>query len=114
MRDSSARQYTRKTMSAISLSLNLFRFEHHRYPSAEEGLDILVKETFIPASGRKAGPYMESLPLDGWGNEFGYIVSTDGFGFKLVSFGRDGRQDGEGYNKDEIMLSDSTENQLPE
>ena len=47
-------------------ALELYKMEKGKYPSTNQGLEILTKD-------RKSGePYMRSIPKDPWGNEYQY------------------------------------------
>ena len=53
----------------ISVALKLYRLHHDRYPTTEEGLDVLLR----PAT--EAGwdePYLEKKPLDPWKRKYQY------------------------------------------
>jgi general secretion pathway protein G len=82
-------------------ALDLFRLDVGRYPTADEGLDALIKR---PASAaRWRGPYIKSekVPLDPWNRSYVYEVpGPGGRPFALISLGEDGRKGGEGDNAD--------------
>jgi general secretion pathway protein G len=85
----------------LSASLDLFKLDNGRYPDGQEGLQALVQAP--PALGdRWHGPYLKkkAVPKDPWGNE--YIYSTPGKHglFDIVALGADGREGGEGENRD--------------
>jgi general secretion pathway protein G len=62
-----------------------------RVPSTEEGLNKLVEEGVIKKSGIK----------DPWGNPYGYKSPGDnGEPYVIWSLGADGKEGGEGYDKD--------------
>ena len=57
--------------TTLKVPLTQYRFHTGSYPSTEEGLQALRR----PPSGKEAkwkGPYIESMPLDPWGNEYQY------------------------------------------
>jgi len=57
--------------TTLKVPLTQYRFHVGSYPSTEEGLKALRR----PPSGKESkwkGPYIESLPLDPWGNEYQY------------------------------------------
>ena len=71
----------------ISLALDLFEQDVGRYPTAEEGLNVLVTDPGI--TGWK-GPYFKGeLKPDPWGVPYSYTLSTTGIGYILVSAGPD-------------------------
>jgi general secretion pathway protein G len=75
-------------------ALETMRLDLGRFPSAEEGLQIL---TSPPADGamrqRWRGPYLDGqVPIDPWGNPYQYDPrGRDSNPFTLFSFGPDGR-----------------------
>lgn len=50
----------------ISKTLDLYRLEFGKYPSASEGFQALIN----PSRGE---PYIDKIPVDPWKNEFIYI-----------------------------------------
>lgn len=79
-------------INALKASLDLFFLDVGRYPNEREGLDALMRGDGIR---NWSGPYIQQseLPVDPWGNAYAYRV--DGNGYRLISFGSDGRE-GEG------------------
>jgi general secretion pathway protein G len=76
--------------------VEIYKLEMGRYP---ENLQALVK---APAGAdRWAGPYAKEADLkDSWGNDYRYTVPGQGKAFDLVSLGADGKEGGEGENRD--------------
>jgi general secretion pathway protein G len=73
-----------------------------RYPSQQEGLDVLVNR---PANLTTwSGPYLRKrlLPKDAWGRDFIYEVPPHkgGVGYDLYSLGPTGKAGGEGDNQE--------------
>lgn len=70
-------------------ALDLHRLEHHKYPSAEEGLAAIK-------------PYLKKeLPADPWGNPYHYKSPGDnGREYDILCFGADNAAGGEGTNED--------------
>ncbi len=94
----------------IKLALNSFRIDFGRFPTAEEGLEVLVKMPSDPnLQSRWYGPYLEGdFPADPWGNPFHYeLAKTDDRGGqttpKIVSYGADNAVGGKGLNADIAM-----------
>ena len=84
----------------IGQSLDLFKLEVGRYPSSQEGLQALVS---APAGvGNWNGPYWKksTLPKDPWGNEYKYSSPGQSGAYDILSYGADGKEGGEGANKD--------------
>lgn len=93
------KSYTVAAKSQIKLlegALQQYRLENHKYPSTEEGLAALKPE------------FMKQIPDDPWGNPYVYrYPSEHGIDFDLFSYGRDGTQGGEEYDKDIVNWDDS-------
>ena len=84
-------------ISTIVEAINLFYVVHSRYPTNEEGLEVLVRDT--ERSDRVLD--RNNLPLDPWGNPYQYNrPGRDGAGFEVFSLGADGREGGEGADRD--------------
>lgn len=89
----------------LRLALDSFALDTGRYPTAQEGLAVLVNP---PAgdNGLWAGPYLDgNLPLDPWKNAFIYqpsVVLDNGRQSipKVISLGADGAAGGVGNNAD--------------
>jgi len=77
--------------------IELYKLEVGKYPDA---LQSLVRQ---PAGVDKwNGPYAKDADLkDSWGNDYRYTVpGTNGRNFDLVSLGADGKEGGDGPNRD--------------
>jgi general secretion pathway protein G len=77
-------------------NIELYRLEVGKYP---ENLQALVKQ---PSGVDKwNGPYTKEAELkDAWGNDYRYSVPGQGKPFELTSLGADGKEGGDGGNKD--------------
>src|SRR5260370_5668071 len=78
----------------LKTALDTMRLDIGRYPSAEEGLDLLVRAPTDPQLRlRWHGPYLEGeLPLDPWGSPYQYgPTRPDLNAITLYSFGPTGR-----------------------
>ena len=68
-------------ISKLEGYVKLFRMDHARFPTAKEGLEILVVGKI---------KYLEDLPSDPWGNDYLYInPGKQGRGFGISSAGPD-------------------------
>lgn len=93
---------------SLKTSLDAFRLDMGRYPTAEEGLLILISPpSDASARANWFGPYVdgETLPRDPWGNAFVYLrPQTDDSGVRrsprIISYGADNAEGGEGLNQD--------------
>lgn len=93
----------RVQIRSLSSSLETMRIDLGRYPSAQEGLALLVT---APRGGRDQGawqgPYLDSdVPADPWGGEYVYEAPRDGGARPVIkSLGADGREGGTGLDAD--------------
>jgi general secretion pathway protein G len=86
-------------IKAIVAALNLYRLDHFKYPTADEGLQALVTP---PAKG-DSGPttsYLERTPTDPWNNPYQYLNPGVHGEVDVMSYGRDGQPGGDGYDAD--------------
>jgi general secretion pathway protein G len=57
----------------ISLALRLYEVDNGKYPTTAQGLNALLEKPSIPPVPKKwKGPYLESEPIDPWGNAYQY------------------------------------------
>lgn len=84
----------------ISQALDLFKLELGRYPSTQEGLQALISAP--PGTSNWNGPYWKksSVPKDPWGNEYKYSAPGQSGPYDITSLGADGKEGGDGPNKD--------------
>jgi type II secretion system protein G len=100
-----ARRHADNILRMLAAAINLYRLDHNHYPSNAQGLSILLEESISSFSRRKAGPYLDSLPTDLWGNNISYFLSKGGRRFKVLSFGQDGKPGGKGFDQDIVLSS---------
>ncbi|MDA8168516.1 MAG: type II secretion system major pseudopilin GspG [Nitrospiraceae bacterium] len=88
----------------IETGLKLYKLDNGSYPTTEQGLQALIEQ---PSTGQapqhyRQGGYLEQkkLPLDPWGNSYVYTCPGTHGDFDLLSLGADGKEGGEGYDKD--------------
>jgi general secretion pathway protein G len=82
----------------LKTALDTMRLDIGRYPSAEEGLVLLVNAPADPVlRARWHGPYLEGeVPLDPWGNPYQYGPTGHGLNaITLYSYGPAGKPGGE-------------------
>jgi general secretion pathway protein G len=85
----------------ISQTLDLYKLEIGRYPTTQEGLQALI--TAPAGVNNWNGPYWKknSVPKDPWGTEYKYTApAASGAAYEILSYGADGKEGGEGPNKD--------------
>jgi general secretion pathway protein G len=82
----------------LGQALDQFRLDVGRYPTSQEGLNVLVSNTGI---SHWDGPYLKkSLPVDPWGRTYIYMCPGTQSDYDLISYGRDGLPGGEGEDRD--------------
>lgn len=84
----------------IDSALELFFIDNGRYPSDEEGLQVLAaRSEGLPQWN---GPYLKGADVlrDPWGNPYQYATAKDDRGFVVRSLGRDGKEGGDGEDHD--------------
>lgn len=84
----------------IAASLELFRLDAGRYPTAEEGLNSLVEAP--PSVQIWNGPYLpqKNAIIDPWGNPYQFKVPGDNGEIDVFSLGSDNAVGGTGEAKD--------------
>ena len=89
----------RAQIDVLTKSIDNYRLDVGRFPTAEEGLQALVVK---PASADKwAGPYLKKdVPLDPWGHPYVYQVPGTKGDYVVISYGRDGQPGGSGEDAD--------------
>lgn len=97
--DESRVNATKIQIKQLSVILDDFRRVCGFYPTTEQGLDALVK----PPAGRTCKNYdpagfVRKVPQDAWGRDF--VYTSDGNKITIKSLGSDGKEGGEGFDKD--------------
>lgn len=84
----------------LESAIELYYLDVGAYPTADAGLDALVSQP-AGATGWR-GPYLKKKDglVDPWGRPYIYRFPGEHGDFDLVSFGRDGRDGGEGEDRD--------------
>ncbi|MDQ6621750.1 MAG: type II secretion system major pseudopilin GspG [Pseudomonadota bacterium] len=84
----------------VSQALDLYKLEIGRYPTTQEGLQALIQAPTGVANWN--GPYWKksTVPKDPWGNDYRYVSPATNAPYEIVSLGADGKEGGEGVNKD--------------
>lgn len=93
---------TKANLKMLHNAVAQFKMDTGRYPTAEEGLSVLI-EPPSDVTGYQQGGYLDStaVPKDAWGNEFIYVVYPEsGKPYVIISYGADGQEGGEDYDKD--------------
>jgi len=84
----------------IMQALKLYKLDNQRYPTAEQGLEALVKKPTTGAIPPNWKPYVDKLPADPWGRQYQYLSPGLKGEIDVFSFGADGQPGGEGKNAD--------------
>jgi general secretion pathway protein G len=84
----------------VMQALKLYKLDNQRYPSADQGLDALVKKPTASPIPPNWKPYVDKLPTDPWGRAYQYLNPGIKGEIDVFSFGADGQPGGEGKNAD--------------
>ena len=84
----------------ISASLDLFLLDTGRYPTMEEGLQVLLVASQDIQNWN--GPYLKKqrLPRDPWGNDYNYRFPGEHGSYDLFTLGADKLTGGKGEDAD--------------
>lgn len=84
----------------IDGALELYYLDTGRYPTDEQGLAALAVAPDDTLAWN--GPYLKGADTlaDPWGKPFIYRAPTAGSSFSVISFGKDGKEGGEGDDSD--------------
>ena len=87
-------------IETIGGQLELYKLDTGRYPNTQEGLGALLVAP--PGVANWNGPYIRDPKAlkDPWSRDFAYRSPAEKGGFDLGSLGADGKEGGEGENKD--------------
>ncbi len=99
---SSRTDTTKLQVEELMAALDMYKLEVGRYPNTQEGLQALVE---APAGATNwNGPYLrkKTLPKDPWGADYHYASPGQHGSVDISSFGADGREGGEGEDKDVV------------
>ncbi len=92
-------QAARAQIKNFATALDSYFIDVGRYPTTQQGLTVL-REAPEGAEGWQ-GPYLkQEVPDDPWGNPYYYRAPGRSGGYEIASFGADGRESGEGENRD--------------
>jgi general secretion pathway protein G len=99
----------RSQIETLALALDGYALDCRQYPTPEQGLDALwAKPTREPVPVGWNGPYMSKrIPSDPWTRPYEYTLpGPHGLPFGLRSLGADGREGGEGLDRDVCSWED--------
>ena len=90
----------RTDINTLVQSLKRYKLDNQRYPSAEQGLDALVRKPSAGAVPPNWKPYLDKLPNDPWARPYQYLNPGVRGEIDVFSFGADGQPGGEGKDAD--------------
>ena len=90
----------RTDVNNLMQALKLYRLDNQRYPSAEQGLEALVRKPSAGPAAPNWKPYLDKLPADPWGKPYQYLNPGLKGEIDVFSFGADGQAGGEGNDAD--------------
>lgn len=91
-----SKQNAAKTqISNLVKAIDSFYTDQGRYPTVDEGLEVLVRGTDTWPDG-----WIPRVPKDPWKNDYEYFSPGSTGPYEVVSLGADGREGGEGENRD--------------
>ena len=85
----------RAEIATIISAVESFYADQSRYPSMEEGLEVLTQSTSSFPDG-----FLKKVPNDPWKNRYEYFSPGLDAPFEIVCLGADGQEGGEGENAD--------------
>jgi len=95
---------TKANLKTLHTAVMHFYMDTQRFPTEEEGLEILVESIDIPGSDPDGYLEQTEIPKDGWKNEFIYEPFPEGGGsFAIRSCGPDGEEGTE----DDLLSTDA-------
>lgn len=107
--DKADRQATQTQLSSLEQALDMYKIDARTYPNTEEGLKALLKAPEDETRGKNwAGPYMDELPSDPWGNEYNYEYPPTEGSKDIPNIWSNG-PDGESGTEDDIKNWTSSE-----
>lgn len=102
--DDAKRRTAHLQMTSLQTSLDLYRLDMGGLPTAEQGLDALIR---APEGDGSAwlGPYLArgQIPLDPWGHAYAYEVDAERAHDRITCYGADGRPGGAGTAADFVV-----------
>lgn len=94
-----AKQTTaRQEIATIIGALDSFYMAFDRYPTNDEGLEVLTRPSAAFPEGLLEG--RSGVPSDPWGRPYQYNCPGISRPYEVVSFGADGREGGQGADAD--------------
>lgn len=82
-------------IAKICQAIDTFYAEYDRYPSNDEGIDVLATPSDEFTDG-----LLTQVPEDPWGNAYEYLNPGRDTPYEVICYGADGREGGDGAQKD--------------
>jgi general secretion pathway protein G len=95
-----AKVSTAKTqIAALESAISAYRLDVGSFPTTDQGLQAL--RTQPGGVENWDGPYLpKDIPPDPWGHPYVYRCPSEHGDYEIISYGADGREGGDGVNKD--------------
>jgi general secretion pathway protein G len=90
----------RTDINTLTQALKRYKLDNQRYPSAEQGLDALVRKPTAGLVPPNWKPYLDKLPADPWTRQYQYLNPGVRGEIDIFSLGADGQPGGEDKNAD--------------
>ena len=97
---------TKRNVKAIHEAVNQFKIDTDRYPTEDEGLNVLIGRPIDVEIQDSSNSLWKAYMLkDGWGKECIYELNPkSGKPFVIKSLGSDGKKGGKSYNADILSI----------
>jgi len=90
----------RTDVNNLMQALKLYKLDNQRFPSAEQGLEALVRKPTASPVPPNWRPYLDKLPADPWGRPYQFVNPGVKGEIDVFSLGADGQPGGEGKDAD--------------
>ena len=90
----------RTDVNNLMQALKLYKLDNQRFPSAEQGLEALVRKPTASPVPPNWRPYLDKLPADPWGRPYQFVNPGIKGEIDVYSLGADGQPGGEGKDAD--------------
>jgi general secretion pathway protein G len=87
-------------VNMLMQQLKIYRLDNQRYPTAEQGLEALVRKPAVGNVPPNWKPYLDKLPADPWGRPYQFANPGVQGEIDVFSLGADGQPGGEGADAD--------------
>ncbi len=92
---SSKQNAAKAEIANIVKAIETFYADQGRYPTTDEGLEVLAEGTDTWPDG-----FLNKVPRDPWKNSYEYVSPGTTEPYEVLCLGADGREGGEGENRD--------------